>query len=180
MINKKTAKRFCKEDISLIENYDKAIADTTQTWDCHHRDEVKILPCGIKVIRTREELIENGRYYKCPANELIFLTRKEHAMIHHSGNKYAVGLKPMLGKHQSELCKRRISEAMKGKHLSELCKRRISEAMKGRATKRNIVHSEFGNKFKEHYEFTCNDNPKLYHKEYNWYANHNNKCRWEE
>ena len=29
---------FCRTP-ELIENYDKAIADTTQTWDCHHRLE---------------------------------------------------------------------------------------------------------------------------------------------
>jgi hypothetical protein len=33
-------------------------------------------------IRTREELIENGRYYNCPPNELIFLTKAEHSKIH--------------------------------------------------------------------------------------------------
>ena len=44
MICKKTIKNFCCDDPSLIENYDKAINDTTQTWDCHHRGEV--LPCG--------------------------------------------------------------------------------------------------------------------------------------
>ena len=30
-------KKYCCEDPSLIENYDKAIADTTQTWEIHHR-----------------------------------------------------------------------------------------------------------------------------------------------
>lgn len=35
MINEKNAKSFCKDDLSLIENYDLAIADTTQTWICH-------------------------------------------------------------------------------------------------------------------------------------------------
>ena len=44
MINEYNAKRFCCEDLSLIENYALAVADTTQTWDCHHRGE--ILPCG--------------------------------------------------------------------------------------------------------------------------------------
>ena len=36
MIN---VKKFCCEDISKIENYAAAIADTTQTWECHHRME---------------------------------------------------------------------------------------------------------------------------------------------
>lgn len=85
MISIRHVKEYCKEDITLIENYDKAIADTTQTWVCHHRDEVKVLPSGIKVIRTIEELKENGRYYGCPANELIFLTKSEHNTVHNKG-----------------------------------------------------------------------------------------------
>ena len=40
MINEYQAKRYCKEDLSKIENYDKAIADTSQIWDCHHRTEI--------------------------------------------------------------------------------------------------------------------------------------------
>lgn len=30
---------FCRDDLSKIENYDKAMADSAQTWDCHHRLE---------------------------------------------------------------------------------------------------------------------------------------------
>lgn len=38
MINKYNAKHFCREgELTKIENYDKAIADETQTWECHHR-----------------------------------------------------------------------------------------------------------------------------------------------
>ena len=82
MINTKQANKYCKEDISLIENYQIAVNDDTQMWNCHHKDEVKTLPSGIKVYRTREELIENDRYYNCPANELIFLTKAVHNKVH--------------------------------------------------------------------------------------------------
>lgn len=41
MINEKLAKIYCKEDISKIKNYDLAIADTTQIWDCHHMTETR-------------------------------------------------------------------------------------------------------------------------------------------
>ena len=34
------AKNYCSEDISLIENYDKAVNDKEQTWHCHHRREI--------------------------------------------------------------------------------------------------------------------------------------------
>ena len=56
MINEKKAKRYCKEDLSKIKNYDKAIADTTQVWDCHHRTEIW-WNCSAK------DLIENECYY---------------------------------------------------------------------------------------------------------------------
>ena len=39
MICLATVKRFCN-DYSKIENYDKAIADTTQTWEVHHKMEL--------------------------------------------------------------------------------------------------------------------------------------------
>ena len=87
MIDKRRAKSYCKEDVSKIENYDKAVNDKTQTCHCHHRDEVKVLPSGITVIRSKTDLIENGRYYNCPANELIFLTKAEHNSLHHKGDK---------------------------------------------------------------------------------------------
>ena len=72
MIYLKNVKKFCKDDISLIENYDKAIADT-KTWVCHHRREA---------IYSAKELIEIGEYYNRPACELIFLTITEHRRLH--------------------------------------------------------------------------------------------------
>ena len=162
MICEIQAKKYCKEDISKIENYEKAIADKTQTWACHHRDEVKTLPSGIEVKRSIEELIENGRYYHCPANELIFLTQSEHNRLHN------------VGKHLSEEHKRKLIEANKGKTHSEETKRKIGEASKGKIT------SEFGRKFKEHYGKTKVDDVKLYDRERMWYNYHNKTCRWEK
>lgn len=37
MIDESQARKYCKEDISKIKNYDLAIADTTQTWHCVNR-----------------------------------------------------------------------------------------------------------------------------------------------
>lgn len=82
MISESHAKRYCREDITLIENYSEAMNDKSQTWECHHRDEVKTLPSGIVVIRSKQDLLTNGRYYNCPANELIFLTKAEHSRLH--------------------------------------------------------------------------------------------------
>ena len=76
MINEYYAKKFCCEDLSLIENYDIAVADTTQTWDCHHRRGT---------IYTVNDLIEIGEYYHRPAIELIFLTPSAHRSLHNNG-----------------------------------------------------------------------------------------------
>ena len=112
MINEYYVRSFCKEDISKIKNYDKAIADTTQTWHCHHMTETW-WNC------TKKELIENECYYNRKACELIFLTPAEHRRLHMKGVKL------------SEETRRKMSEAQKGKHLSEEHRRKISEAKKG-------------------------------------------------
>ena len=114
MVNENYAYAYCKEDISLIENYDKAIADTTQTWVCHHRLELQN-ECSNNV----EYLKRNKLYYHRPATELIFLTRAEHTKLH------------SIGRHQSEESCKKISESMKGKKFSEEHSRKISESMKG-------------------------------------------------
>ena len=120
MINESNAHKYCRDDISKIENYDKAIADNSQLWDCHHRDEVKVLPSGMTVLRSRQDLIDNGRYYNCPANELIFLTHSEHQRVH---NKFV---------HISDETRKKLSEVRKGKKHTEYAKKKMSEAAKGR------------------------------------------------
>ena len=77
MISSRTYK-YCCEDISNIENYDKAVADTKRVWQCHHRREIQD---GI-TIWTPAELKKVGQYYNRPANELILLTCNEHKRIH--------------------------------------------------------------------------------------------------
>lgn len=89
---------YCRHP-ELIENYDKAIADTTQTWEVHHRKEE---------FYSRKELIELGEYFDVPPEELIFLTVSEHSKI--------------------DSCHKRISEVMKGKKYSEEHKRKIGKA----------------------------------------------------
>ena len=159
MICERTIKLFCKDDISLIENYDKAIADTKQVWHCHHRRET---------IFSRKDLIEIGEYYNRPACELIFLTPFEHIRLHQLGKKVSAETRknisesmkgekcyifgkhlseetrkkisesqngennPMFGKHHSAEARKRISEARKGKHHSEESRKKISEALNGK------------------------------------------------
>ena len=122
MINEKYAKKYCCEDISNIENYDLAIADNTQTWDCHHRGEV--LSCGRF---SPNDLNKFGLYFNRPASELIFLTKAEHTCMHFKGVP-----KPYLkGVLKSEATKKAMSEAHKGVPLSEAHKKALSEALKG-------------------------------------------------
>ena len=145
MINLFTVRSFCKEDISFIENYDKAIADNTQTWDCHHRLEIQ----GNN-ISSVQELKTQGLYYKRPACELIFLTHKEHSILHNENRKgdwrkkiresekgkvvpkeirALISIKTKIAMAQPEI-RQKISNAKKGKKLSEEHKRKISESMK--------------------------------------------------
>ena len=140
MINEKLVKRYCKEDISKIKNYDLAIADTTQTWHCHHMTETW-WNC------TAKELIKNECYYNRKACELIFLTPAEHTSLHFKGKTQSEDLcrkksESMKGKNKgkirSEETRIKISEAKKGKqspwkgkHPSEETRRKLSESHKG-------------------------------------------------
>lgn len=98
MISETRAKLYCKEDISLIENYDIAVNDKNRKWVVHHRGE--ILPCGRY---GRIVLKKFGLYYHRPACELIFMTRTEHIKLHTIGNMYC------LGKHHSDQTKEKMS-----------------------------------------------------------------------
>ena len=88
MINEYCVKAYCSEDISLIENYALAVADTTQIWDCHHRRES---------IYSAKDLIEIGEYWKRPAAELIFLTKAEHTRLHKKGITLSEATKKAIG-----------------------------------------------------------------------------------
>ena len=114
MINEHNTYAFCSEDISKIENYDKAIADKTYTWHCHHRAE--ILPCGRY---SRESLKRFGLYYNQPANRLIFLLPKEHKHIHYAGQKL------------SEETRKKISISLTGKKQSEQTRQKRANSLKG-------------------------------------------------
>lgn len=133
MICKHKVKKFCSEDISLIENYDKAVKDK-QTWHCHHRLEIQD-----DKIMSVDDLKNAGLYFQRPAKELIFLTPTEHKKLHSLGKS-----NPMYGKHfseetkqkmrkpKSEEHKQKLSKAKKDTHLSEEHKQKISKGNKGK------------------------------------------------
>ena len=129
MINERQARRYCKEDLSKIKNYDKAIADTTQTWDCHHMTETW-WGC------TKKDLIENECYYHRKACELIFLTKAEHNRLH-SMNMSDETRRKMSESHKEQTVtdetRRKLSESLKGRTFSEESRRKLSEAAKHRS-----------------------------------------------
>ena len=114
MISLRCIKKFCKGDITKIENYDKAINDKTQTWVCHHRLEIS--PWSGKHI-TPARLKELGMYFDREPEELIFLTRGDHMLIHNQS--------PERNKH--------ISESNKGKKHSEEWNRKVGIASKNKS-----------------------------------------------
>ena len=79
MINETYTKRYCSEDISLIENYHQAITDKTKMWDVHHRRESDE---NGRTLFTGKQLIDMGLYFKRPASELVFVTRSMHNKLH--------------------------------------------------------------------------------------------------
>ena len=79
MISKRSAKLVCSEDVSLIENYHDAIADKEKMWDVHHRRESD---SEGRTLFTKKQLKEMNLYYKRPASELVFVTRKMHWKLH--------------------------------------------------------------------------------------------------
>lgn len=78
--------KYCRDDVRLIENFDKALVDRKNEWVCHHRLEVEELPDGRTIYRSVESLIASNHYYDRPANELIFLLRGEHSALHNGSD----------------------------------------------------------------------------------------------
>lgn len=106
------AKKYCCEDVSLIENYNNAVLDFNK-YDCHHRLEIQ----ENGVLFSRKELVKMNLYYNRPAYELIFLTHSDHARLH-SENRPKEVLES-------------ISRSNKGKHHTEETKKILSENHKG-------------------------------------------------
>lgn len=109
MIKEESAYAFCIEDIKNIENYDKAMADTTQTWACHHRLEVHS-----DYANSMKDMKLMNLYYHRPAAELIFLPIEEHDLLHRSNRSLAT--------------RARLSEVNKGKPKSEEAKANMRAA----------------------------------------------------
>ena len=146
---------YC-DDIESVENYEKAKTDDFRGWDCHHRLETHTSDGDKRAINIyKKELIALGMYFYRPANELIFLTRKEHNRLHNS----------FKGKHHSDESKKKLSAAHKGKHLSEKTKLKISNAIKGE------LHPMYGKHHTEEARKKISDAALKRNEERHWYNN---------
>ena len=126
-------KNLCKI-FTKIENYDKAVADNTQTWQCHHRLETHNSDRERRLIDiSSAELIALGMYFDRSPEELIFLTSAEHRKLHNENKERGRKVsETMKGHVVSEETKRKMSEAKKGYSHSEESKKKMSEAHKGK------------------------------------------------
>ena len=163
MINEKRVKKYCCEDISKIENYDKAIADENQTWDCHHKLEIQ------GQFKNSARLLKKCKfYYNVPASHLIFIIHSEHMSLHNEGKNYSEKTKKKMSEshkgikfseeHKAKLRKpkslearKHMSEACKGRTISEETRKKLSEKIK----KRNVKCHWFNNGQKEIFAKEC-------------------------
>ena len=141
MINERLVKRYCKDDISKIENYEKAVNDNTQVYEIHHRNELTL---DGKFAHTKEDLIRINMYYDRPCNELIFLTKAEHTSLHmkvrpwssveiQNRSKSSLGKKnPFYGKTHSDEFRKNHSKLLKGKTWKVINGKRVWLSKEGK------------------------------------------------
>ena len=146
----RTIYEFCCENVSKIENFEKAMNDK-EMWHCHHRLEThdengneREYSISVKTLK------EQGLYFNRPANELIFLRMSEHRSLHNriQASSHSAYLKkyyedhPELRKQKSEKMKelaknpeylKKISDGVKRHHKEHPeTREKISQARKGR------------------------------------------------
>lgn len=102
----------------LIENYDEAIRDETEIWDCHHRREVFNNGNTLSV----KFLKKCGLYYHVQPEDLIFLKHSDHMKLHKRVEKYT-----RLGRPHSVETKEKMRKAALGHKVSESCREKIRQ-----------------------------------------------------
>ena len=132
MIDERRVRKYCRDDISKIENYEEAISDKNHTWHLHHRLELTL---DGDFALTPEQLKMHDMYYNRPYYELIFLTPAEHIQLH--------------SMNRPEETRRKLSEAKKGKHHTDEARQKMSEAAKHRSpisdeTRRKLSEAKKG------------------------------------
>ena len=200
MISVRAAKDKCKDDISKIENYEQAVNDKENMWECHHRLELTLEG---EYAHSEKDLIRMGMYYKRPYFELIFLEIHDHHRLHDEANlregrgtdrnalaNYVkINGSTFKGRKHTDEAKLKISKARTGIKLTEEQRKKISLAKQG--TKHTdewvkwfseestfLIRTEFGKKYYEHTGLRMKDDKPKYDKERRFYLNHG-YCRWE-
>lgn len=201
MISEIAAKMKCKDDISLIENYEEAVNDKTNMWECHHRWELTL---DGEFANSIDDLKRMGMYFKRPYFELIFLEIHEHHDLHNLANKKANrGLDEnrlgnyvkqhgsnFKGKKHTKETKDKMSKLRIGMKFTEEHCKNISLGKKGQKhtaewkewfkneSSKFLIRTEFGRKYFEHTGLRMKDDKHKYWKERGYYLK-NGKCRWE-
>ena len=151
MINVLNCMMYCKDDISLIENYDKAVSDKKQTWLCHHRLETHDKWGNVREEEVTKDILISLRIYcNRPASELIFLTKSEHSKVHGQCKKSPRYIKTPWNKGKTNIYTqdtlKKLSEARKGREpwnkgvtYTEEEKKKMIEAQK----KVHLEHPEY-------------------------------------
>lgn len=120
---------YCCEDLSKIENYEKAKADKDNMWCIHHRLETHYedgTPRKDGDFLSIEDLKERNLYFNRPASELIFLTEENHKKLHIRNICYRKGEEnPQYGKSLSKNTKSKISESLKGHDISDETRQKL-------------------------------------------------------
>ena len=142
---------YCCENISKIENYNKALAAKT-TWDIHHKRE-------ITENKSKQQLIDEDLYFNRPADELIFLSRNEHNRIHRDHNPKSMinwikaGSDAVRGVNKTDEHKQKISDSLKeyfkshdhwnkGGTVSDEVKQKISYTINKKWANNEIIFSD--------------------------------------
>lgn len=133
----KNFEKYCTEP-EKIENYEKAKKDNFKGWDCHHRLETHNSDGERRLVDiTKKELKALGMYYNRPSSELIFLTSREHKILHNKGKK------------MSEETRKKLREANKGEHNPMYGKKHSFETINKMSEAHKNISEETRNKMRE-------------------------------
>lgn len=137
----KNTEIYCKDEISKIENYDKAVNDMTQVYEIHHKLELTL---DGEFAHSAEELKRMHMYFDRPYFELVFLTKAEHTALHmkvrpHSlienqNRKEAVSgnKNPFYGKTHTDEFRKNHSKLFKGKSWKVINGKRVWLSKEGK------------------------------------------------
>lgn len=96
MISKNVYK-YCKDDITKIENFNKAFNDRNNVWICHHKLELTL---SGEFANSVAELKRMNMYFNRPYYELIFIKNSDHIKLHRNCENLNNNVISMIKKHK--------------------------------------------------------------------------------